>query len=191
MSRPIGLRALPSPPVITIASRLSLGHALLRTATATAASGASPWSDAAGTVLAFPFILERDTTFYKVFWVNGAGTIGGTRDVAIYDENYNLIVGTGAATSASGTSVPQVVALSATTMLPPGLYYAGMGCSVTTTGNQFRWSIATAGIELWMAAGCWKYADANPISDATATPADITNIAFPVFGLITRSVFDV
>ncbi len=191
MSRLIGRRNLQSPPTITPASRCAMGGAISRFGVAAAASGVSPWSDAANTVLAFPFVLESDTTFYKGFWLNGSGTIGGTRDIAIYDENYSLIVGTGAATGATGTNVPQSVAFTATTTLAPGRYYAGMGCSVTTTNNQFRWSVATVGTGLWMSAGCWKYADANPISDATATPADLTNVAFPVFGLITRSAFDV
>lgn len=188
MSRAIGLRQMPSPPVITFASRCAPFPAL-RTAAA-AVSGISPWSDAANTVLAFPFVIEADTTFYKVFWLNGSGTIGGTRDVAIYSEDFTFIVGTGAATSATGPSAIQTVALTATTTLPPGLYYAGMGCSVTTTNNQVRWSFATLGIPFWMALGCWKTTDANPIN-LDATPADLTNIAFPVFGLITRSVFDV
>lgn len=190
MSRPRSLRNLASPPVITAASRLALGgslHGVVANRTG-AASGASPWSDAADTVLAFPFVLESDTSFYKVFWVNGSGTLGGTRDVAIYDDAFSFIVGTGAATAASGVSVPQVVALTATTKLPPGLYYAGMGCSVTTTGNQLRWVAGLA--SLWQAAGCWKFADANPIN-LNATPADMTNVAFPLFGLITRSGFDV
>ncbi len=191
MSRPIGLRGMPSPPTITPVSRCSLSAEIIRGfGPGAAASGVSPWSDAADTVLAFPFVLETTTTFYKVFWVNGSGTIGGTRDVAIYDDAFNFVVGTGAATNAVTVSVPQIVALSATTTLPPGLYYAGMGCSVTTTNNVHRWSIATTGIGFWMAAGCWKTTDANPIN-LNATPADLTNVAFPLFGLITRSVFDV
>lgn len=190
MSRPFGLRGMPSPPVITLGSRGSLGSAVRVSNTSSAASGVSPWSDAADTVLAFPFVIETQTVFYKGFWVNGSGTLGGTRDVAIYDDTYKFIVGTGAATAPVGASVPQVVAFTATTTLPPGLYYAGMGCSVTTTGNQFRWSVATIGTQLWQAAGCWKFADANPLN-LDATPADLTNVAFPLFGLITRSVFDV
>lgn len=190
MSCSIGLRALPSPPIITLASRCALGGSLSRITNAAPATGVSPWSDAAGTVLAFPFVLESDTTFYKVFWVNGAGTLGGTRDVAIYGDDFKFVVGTGAATAAATINVPQIVALTATTTLPPGLYYAGMGCSVTTTGNVVRWSAATIGIAAFMGVGCWKFADANPIN-LDATPADLTNVAFPLFGLITRSVFDV
>ncbi len=191
MARPIGLRGMPSPPTITPASRCAIGTTVSRFATTNApATGISPWSDAADTVLAFPFVLEQTTPFYKVFWLNGSGTIGGTRDIAIYDAAFNFIVGTGAATSATGVNAIQTIALTATTTLPPGLYYAGMGCSVTTTNNVIRWSIATIGIALWMAAGCWKTTDANPIN-LNATPADLTNVAFPIFGLITRSGFDV
>lgn len=183
-----GLSALPSPPVITAESRLSCVAGVAQMGAAAAASGTSPWSDAADFVLAFPFVLESPTSFYKVFWVNGSSA-GGNSDVAIYDEDYNFIVGTGAATAGSGNNVPQVVALTATVRLGPGLYYAGMSHSATTTNQVFRWSSAASA--LWQGAGCWKFSDNPPISSATATPADYTNVAMPLFGLITRSVFDV
>jgi hypothetical protein len=191
MARPFGTAPLPSPPVISIVSRGAPGAAVQRLVNANAASGVSPWSDAADTVLAFPFVIEAPTTFYKVFWVNGSAA-GGNSDVAIYDENYNLIVGTGAATAGSGNSVPQVVALTATTTLPPGRYYAGMTHSATTTNQIFRFPNASnMALAMWQALGCWKFTDNAPISSATATPADYSNSAFPWFGLITRSVFDV
>jgi hypothetical protein len=190
MSRPIGIANLPSPPTITLSSRLALGGAISRMGVGAAASGISPWSDAADFVLAFPFVLEApSTTFYKGFWVNGTAA-GGNSDVAIYDEAYSLITSTGSV-GGTGNSVPQAAALGTTVTLPPGRYYAGMSHSATTTNQLFRWSIATTGIAFWMAAGCWKFSDNVPISSATATPADLTNVAFPVFGLITRSAFDV
>lgn len=187
MSRAVGLRGMPSPPIIVMGGRLSIGQQL-RNHNAPPGSGISPWSDAADTVIAYPFVLEVPTTIYKVFWVNGSAA-GGNSDVAIYDENYKFIVGTGAATAGSGNNLPQAVALSATTTLPPGLYYCGMGHNATTTNQVTRYSVATTGIALLMALGCWKFADAVPIN-LDATPADLTNVAMPVFGLITRSVFD-
>lgn len=189
MSRRIGMRPISSPPTITMSSRLAAGGGMVRAGAGGAASGASPWSGAADVVLAFPFVLESQTAFTKVFWVNGSAA-GGTADVAIYDDAYRLIVGTGAATTCVGNNVPQAVALTATTTLPPGLYYAGMTKNDTTTGRVFRWSLATTGAAFWQALGCWKSTDAGPIN-LDATPADMTDVAFPVFGLITRSVFDV
>lgn len=185
-----GSGALTSPPVITLASRCAQGGAISRTGVGAAASGASPWSDAANSLMAFPFVIEAETTFYKGMWVNGA-SVGGNSEVGLWDENFNKITTTGSV-GGSGASVPQAAALASTVTMPPGLYYAGMAHSATTTGQVFRWSVATIGIALWMSMGCWKQAGITLGSlGATATPADLTNVAFPIFGLITRTVFDV
>lgn len=186
MSRRWGLRPAPSPPVIAPGSRLALGAAMRSSGAGTAASGVSPWSDAADTVIAYPFVLEVPTTFYKVWWANGSAA-GGNSDVAIFDEDAKFIVGTGAATAGSGNSAPQIVALTATTTLPPGRYYAGMSHSATTTNQVYRYSAAASAY--WQALGCWKSTDAAPIN-LDATMADLTNVALPLFGLLTRSVFD-
>lgn len=189
MSRPIGagFGALQSPPVITLASRCAWARGAF--AAGSAASGISPWSDAANSILAFPFVIECQTTFYKGFWVNGSAA-GGNSEVGIWDDAFNKIVTTGSIVG-TGNSVPQAADITDTT-LPPGLYYAGMAHNATTTNQLFRWSVATIGIALWMSIGCWKQGGITLGSlGATATPADLSNVAFPVFGLITRSVFDV
>ena len=188
MSRRYGIRPLPTPPIISLASRCAYdGMRPL----ATPATGASPWSDAADFILCYPFILDTPTTIYKVWWANGSAA-GGNSDVAVYDEDYNFIVGTGASTAGSGSDVPQAVALTATTVLPPGRYYAGMSHNATTTNQIQRYSITTTGIALFMAAGCFKSSatDTPPIAASAITPADLTNVAFPNFGLITRTGFD-
>ncbi len=191
MSRPIGLRPMPSPPVITAVSRGALGGSMIvRMGGTTPATGTSPWSDAANSLLAFPFVIEVDTTFYKGFWVNGSAA-GGNSEVGIWDAAYNKIVTTGSV-AGSGNSVPQAAAFasSATPKLQPGLYYAGMAHSATTTNQLARMSCGSSG--LLQAAGCWKQAGITLGSlAATATPGDMTNAVFPFFGLITRTVFDV
>lgn len=190
MSRRFGLRGMPSPPVITLASRSSIGSGLIKTATAAPATGISPWSDAANCLLAFPFVLEQMTTFYKGFWVNGSAA-GNNSEVGIWDDAYNKITTTGSV-AGSGNSVPQAATLGATVTLPPGLYYAGMAHNATTTNQLFRWSVGTQGQAYWQAMGCWRQSGITLGSlGSTATPGDMTNIAFPLFGLITRSVFDV
>lgn len=184
--------ALPTPPVISPQSRLSLGMAL-RGIGGVPASGASPWSDAANSLLAVPFVLEAaETTFYKAWWLNG-GTVGNNTEAGIWDANYNKIVTTGSVANAGTASLPQAAAFasSATPTLPPGLYYMGIAHDSTTTGHFFRWSVATVGTALWQGLGCWKQAAITLGSlAATATPASLTNVALPTFGLITRSVFD-
>lgn len=188
MSRRYGLRPWDSPPTITPASRLSIGGAMRMSNPGAPATGASPF--AGNDILAFPFTLETDTTFYKGFWVNGSSA-GGNSEVGIYDEAFNKIVTTGSV-AGSGNSAPQAAALTATTALPSGFYYAIMAHSVSTTNQIQRWSVTTFGTGLWQAAGCWRQASITLGSlPATATPADIANDGFPLFGLITRSAYDV
>lgn len=180
-------RGLDSPPLITLSCRLSLGSNSGRQL-GTPASGVSPWSDAANKLLAFPFVLERQTTIYKAFWLNGSAA-GGNSEAGIWDSAYNKIVTTGSI-AGSGNSAPQAADLTDTT-LDPGLYYAGMAHNATTTNQLTRWSLATLGIGVLMAMGCWTQTGITLGSLAsTATPGDMTNVAFPVFGLITRSNFD-
>lgn len=192
MSRTYGIAPRPSPPIISPACRLSLGCQLLRFTFNSPASGASPWSGAANVLKAVPFVLEAKTTFYKAYW--GMGAAGGTanREVGIWDDAYNKIVTTGAVAGDNSNSVPQVAALSATVTLPPGPYYMGMAFAATTTGTNHRWSLATLGTMNTRAMGLWAQASITLGSlAATATPVVHDNLAIPVFGLITRSVFDV
>ncbi len=191
MSRPVGLTAMPSPPIITLASRVAFGATLARTGPGNAASGASPWSGAANVLLAFPFVLEAPrTTIYKGFAITGSSA-GSNFEVGILDASFEKIVSSGSVSGGAVANTAVMADLTDTT-LPPGLYYAAMSCDATTTGRWFRWSPAgAAAIAFWMAFGCWQQAAAGPGSfPTTATPADITNAAFPLFGLITRSVLD-
>ncbi len=191
MAAPVGIRNMPSPPTITLSSRCATGGRLSRTGAAAAATGVSPWSDAGLCLLAFPFVIETPTQFYKGFWVNGsAGT--GSSEVGIWDEAYAKIVTTGSVAH-SGASVPQAAAFAAAAqpILAPGQYYAGIAHTATTTNELTRWSIATTGAAIWQSQGCWRQAAITLGSlAATATPGDMTNVAFPLFGLITRSAFD-
>lgn len=177
---------LPTAPVITFGSRHSLGATIRCTGIATPASGANPF--AANDMLAFPFVLNDPTSINKVFWVNGS-TASSNCSVAIYDADY-VKLGETASTAQSGASVPQSVSLAR--KLNPGLYYLALAHDSATTNRLFRWSINTHGAGMWKMAGCWRQASVtlgtlpNP-----AVPVACNNIAFPVFGLITRTVFDV
>jgi len=191
MAYPIGTR-LPSPPIITIASRLSVGGAFARIGAGVAATGASPWSVTANSILAFPFVLETQTICYKGVWVNG-GTVGSNYEVGIWDNaaSPNKIITTGSVAAAGSANVPQAAAFTSTVTLPPGQYYAGIAHNATTTAHISRWSLATTGAAFWQSFGCWLQAGITLGSlAATATPADMTNVAFPLFGIITRTVFD-
>ena len=185
MSRPITSQR-PSPPVILPCSRVgTYARALF---SSSPGSGVSPWSAGANDLLAFPFVLEATTTIYKGFACTGSAA-GSNFEVGILDADYNKIVSSGSVSGGAVASVPVMADFTDVT-LPPGLYYAGMSCDATTTNRWTRWSASITG--LFQSAGFWKQASAGPGSfPTTATPADLTNVAFPLFGLITRSVFDV
>lgn len=188
MTRPVGLRMPPSPPAITWACRLAFPSNVGRLSNVSPASGTSPWSGAANVLIAFPFVLEAPTTIYKGFAVTGSAP-GNNFEIGITDSAYNKIVSSGSVSGGAVALVPVMADLTDTT-LPPGLYYAAMSCDATTTNRWYR--IASQTYE-WQALGCWQQAAAGPGSfpSPTCTPADITNVALPVFGLIARSAFDV
>lgn len=182
-----GYVPMPTSPVILISGRNAVGGGMRVANMGSPSSGGNPF--AANEMLAFPFVLTAPiTNVNKGFVLNGSST-GANFSLAIYDADFNMINQTGS-TAQSGASVPQSVSLA--TRLRPGLYYVAMAASDATTGRWFRWSQATVGNHWMKALGCWKQASITVGSlPATATPEALTNIAFPVFGLITRTVFDV
>jgi hypothetical protein len=184
-----GVAFLPTAPTITLASRHSAGMMTRLANLGVVASGVSPWSAAANDLLAFPFTLTAPVTnINKVFWVNGTAA-GGNTSIGIYDANYVLLAET-ASTAGSGNSLPQVVSLPL--RLGPGLYYCAIAHNATTTNRFYRWSLATVGNGFLKAMGCWRQASVTVGAlPATATPTVCTNIAFPLFGTINRTVFDV
>lgn len=192
MSRNAGLRPAPAPPTIHFGSRNSAAAAALgRIGISIPVSLAtSPWSDAANKLIAFPFWLDVPTTIYKGFAVNGTSP-GGNFEIGVLDASFNKLVSSGSVASGAGGSVP-VMADVTDTKLPPGLYYAAMSHDATTASRYFGWTLATTGATFYQSFGCWQQAAAGPGSfPTTATPADVSNVSFPLFGLITRSVFDV
>lgn len=183
-----GVAPLPSSPTIHLGSRHGVGAGMRLHSTASGpASGANPF--AVNDMLAFPFMLSApSTSINKAFWVNGTAA-GGNSSVAIYDADF-VMLAQSASTGGSGASVPQSVACTA--KLGPGTYYCALAHDSTTSGRFFRWTVATTGAGFWMLAGCWKQSSVtvgalpNP-----ATPVACTDVGFPLFGLITRTVFDV
>jgi hypothetical protein len=187
-----GVAFLPTAPTITLASRHAGGGGgnMIRLVSPGApASGVSPWSAAANDLLAFSFTLTAPiTNVNKVFWINGSAA-GGNTSIGIYDADYVLLAQT-ASTAGSGNSLPQVVSLPL--RLGPGLYYCAIAHNATTTNQFQRWSLATTGTAFWKMMGCWRQASVTVGAlPATATPTAITNIAFPVFGTINRTGYDV
>lgn len=183
-NRPPG--ALPSPPVIMFASRNAAGASIRPQMSVAPGSGSGPFS-VANEVQSFPFVLSApSTSINKGFWLNGSSA-GSTSSISIWDADFNKIIESATATG-SGNSVPQMVALAV--KLPPGLYYCGLAHNSTTTNHFFRWQGSFTGN--WAMMGCWKQGSITVGSlPATATPTAPTAGTWGVFGLTTRTVFDV
>lgn len=181
----VPVRDLPAPPVITIASRVSVGAALGKFGAPQPASGGSPF--AANDMNAFPFILTAPTKIEKAFWVNGSAA-GSNYASAIYDADYNKLIQS-ASTGGTGNSVPQAVAMAI--KLPAGLYYCALATDASVTDRLFRWVLATTGPGFFKMFGCWRQASVTLATlPNPATPVAINLAAYGLHGLITRSVFD-
>lgn len=182
-----GIAYMPTAPVITIGSRHSLGQSTRMSASGAAASGATTF--AANDLLAFPFTLTAPiTNIYKAFWLNGS-VPAGNFSVGVYDADY-VLLGQTASTAAGTASLPSAVTLAL--KLRPGLYYCGLAHSTTGTNEVFRFTVTTLGAGFWKMFGCWKQASVTLATlPNPATPAAYSNVGFPIFGLITRTVFDV
>lgn len=110
-----------------------------------AAVGALAANLAAGTltatsVYALPFLVWEPWTVRAASVSNGA-TVNGSWDIGVYSwDGATKHVSTGAVTQ-SGTTVPQVSTLTATT-LAVGRYWMALGIS-SATATYARWSLAT------------------------------------------------
>lgn len=77
-----------------------------------------------------PFRVRRRFVASRMFAMNGAIAAGNTR-LGIYDKDRALLAST-PATAMSGTDVEQVISLSASVTLAPGLYFMALSNSGTT-----------------------------------------------------------
>lgn len=178
-----GTAWMPTFPVIMPASECALGSYVER-AGGEATSGANPF--AANEMIAFPFRLTAPVTpVNKGFWLNGSSA-GSNYSMAIYNADYVRVVQS-ASTGGSGANVPQAVSLTA--KLSPGLYYCALASDAATTNRLFR---VASNAPTWKVLGCWKQASITVGSlPSTATPVAYTATTMPIYGLITRTVFDV
>ena len=182
-----GIAPMPSHPIIAMERAFHSvgGGAIDLLGTTVASSGASPFT--ANDMLAFPFVVWATTQIYKGWVLNGTSA-GGNFSIGIYDADYNRVAQS-ASTGGSGNLAPQMVTLSA--KLSAGLYYVAMAADNATSDRYSRWSVATIGAIHWKMMGCWRHASITVGSlPDPATPVVCSNVAFPYFGLITRSAFD-
>jgi hypothetical protein len=140
---------------------------------ATFATAAWPSSNRAIYIaLALPFAYPVK----RAWWVNG-GTVTGQADVGIFDAQSGVKLFSTGATAQSGTNASQYVTVD--WLVQPGSYYLGM--SLSNTAGIF--SAAPGGQTSYMRlSGCLQEASAHPLP-STMTPAAITSIYWPLFGL--------
>ena len=99
------------------------------------ATGSGAWTTAATAVIV-PFEVWQDCTVLKLGWLNGSGTMGGTRCMAIYNSSLARLATT-TATAIGTLSTVQWVDVVDFALTANTLYYAAFSASVTTTNNAF------------------------------------------------------
>lgn len=129
----------------------------------------------------YPFVVCEPFVVVKMFTYNGAA-VGDNVDVGLFAQDGTRLVSMGS-TAQSGTNALQSFDI-ADTQLGPGVYYAGLACSGTTS-TFFRRTTGNAG--LLQALGFAQQASAFALP-ATATLAAISNDYLPMFGLTGRTV---
>lgn len=162
-------------------SALDLIYGVGWTTNATASSQAYP---AANLALYVPIIVPRQVTIYEGFVLSGTLTTSNTVQVALYDEAGVKIVGTSDFTVAVASVIVNSSANLTDTVVTPGRYYLGFGCSGTR--NFFASVPSTAGTA---AAGgvCEQTGLTGSTLPGTATFATTTRAYVPVFGLNVRA----
>jgi hypothetical protein len=130
----------PPPPVTalprTIIDILSPRHSLIgQLADLTTLQGSGAWTTAAAAVIV-PFMVWENMTVLKLGWINGSGTMGGTRCMALYNSALTRLVTT-TATAIGTANLVQWVDTADTALTANTLYYAAFSASVTTANNVY------------------------------------------------------
>ena len=144
---------IPAPPRSTfpesIIDILSPRHSLIgQLAQQVGAQASGAWTTAAAAVIV-PFMVWENCTVLKLGWLNGSGTMGGTRCMALYNAALTRLVTT-TATAIGSLSTVQWVDTADQALTANTLYYAAFSSSVTTANNVFGLSasqvLLTAGL---------------------------------------------
>jgi len=137
------------------------------------ASGA--WTTAATAVIV-PFEVWEDCTVRKMGWLNGSGTMGGTRCMAVY--NSSLVRQATTTATAIGTlSTVQWVDTADFTLTAGLLYYAAYSASVTTANNVFGFSATQVVLSAGLLANIQQQASVDTLPDPLV-PATLSAARF-------------
>ena len=132
-------------------------------------------------IIYIPFVLERGSTVYRLFWLNGATAGTNNLQAGVYDSAFvRLIAGT--STLSAGANVCQFDNIT-DTYLGPGRYYFALWCN-GTTATVFRFS-GTLGMPFG------QYYETNasglPATGTPVDPATPSTAIIPVVGLALRA----
>lgn len=134
---------------------------------------------AANLALFVPFRIASTLTVAKMFWNNNtAGTT--SYDVGIYSASGSLLVSIGSTLSA-GTTNPQVVDITDTT-LTPGLYYMAMAAN-NVTDSSYSYGLAIGGTAAF---GVLEAVTSFPLP-STVTFAKTARARMPLIGMTMRT----
>jgi len=151
-----------------------------------ATAAASQTGIAANQAIYVPVVLTTGATWTRGWWWNGSvpGNAGNIA-VGIYDEAGNRLATTGAV-AASGASVVQSAAFSASVFLYPGAYYVGY--SPSASGVNATWGFSSSSsVQRGRYAGAYTQAVGSHPLPATATFATWSSQVVPMFGIARTS----
>lgn len=169
----------PTPIMVSVQSRLSLGTELAANAAAVVSSAAWP---AANRAIYVPFILPEAVTALKMFVE--VTTQSGNMDVGIYNVSYARLVSMGStAVAAAGLQEFDIT----DTVMGPGQFYWGMCVDNTTAAFMVHTGSGAAANRLkgW---GVAQEAVGAVTLPATATPAVVATGYLPWIGMSLRTL---
>lgn len=141
------------------------------------AAGAWP---SANLAIAQPFYVDVPKLAQRLWVWNG--TVSGNIDIGIYDENFNLVVSSGAIAHASASTFQNIDITD--TLIPRGTFYIAMSLN-NTTGQTNR---SVAGIAAFQSSfGICQMASAHPLP-ATFVPATLGQSYVPIVGVAYKTV---
>lgn len=178
MSLSLPTRLLPTPPIFSSYSPLSIGVPMRLNGGAPVAAVAWGTANQARYV---PFWITDFCTIVKLMVYCGA-TGGGNNDMGLYDANGAEVVGVAAAAHPAAAAWHEFDI--ADTPLVPGLYYVGL-LNTTTTATFLAWQNK----EIGRLAGVFSQAvGAGTLPSPTATFAALDAAVVPVVGMALRTL---
>lgn len=123
-----------------------------------------------------PFEVWADMTVRKMGWLNGSGTMGGTRCMAIYNSALTRLATTGA-TAIGTASTVQWVDTTDVDLSKHTLYYAAFSASVTTANNVFGYSATQVVLSAGLLANIQQQASVDTLPDPLV-PATLSAARF-------------